>query len=943
MEAYSEQVRDAVVQIFPQKELKSPLARSRSWIRLALNSGALQVCVDSIKSNAKVSYFFSRDSIFRDEELFSVLSALLSPLSTLKFNIDAFSPELNQVPLWLEARFEAMSNAKKIEAMGAPPNGRRHSHSVSSVPKGTAEALRRGRARSMTDDGSSYWGKLDSVYSGLIGAVDTVAATYLATPDDEESTDVDPMTLGVPGARGALADSTERRTEGFFGLRTKLYGTSLQKLLLCDQRCKYARLDPHVGMPNMVHQMIKALRRNIDTPDLFRRRGSHHELVLLRDSLEAERGIPEMTKIHTVSHCFLQWLYELPEPLFGFDQFDAFLMCLQLDGESDRIRNLQLLIDEIVWYNQAVAVAVVDLFALALKPEHSAKNGLNMASVVVISAPFFFRDERYKAVSPTNQYQPGVGVRNKVMDKQAFMEMKMLEWNCLYSVITGKISKFVICFYSMCCNIIFFVAGSLVEFIIEHSETVTKHLSESLDLRSTWLNEKIRRVGYMQQHAETQKVLMKEVSKFLKSLTEDQAKIVRARHYALENHAIMAQLNAKRRDVIATGDGALRTSAAGLMVPCDATIAAYSADEVVQSSISIVEELWRQLERPHRDMIKNRWTLYASSGDEKPLLIKAALETHHERTSSISSSESDDYEANRVSISKKPPSKKIEAPKKVIKVAEGDDEDVVQTSLQGSSGAMLSRNDSFWQDGVTEETNVNVGHSGEYDGQSKSNEAIHRIDPLKALQGEVVEEDEVIESKDIVVLKGEEEGSKEHFEEALDEGWGSRGKKASGMSILARDNRSLISHKFRDEKRFAEYSRKQLESELDKSTIPEAEKEAELEQPVLVDEDISSIFLEYDISKMLTENSSEFERWKICGFAGRGVHDNAASSSVPSMGQTTDGKSQPGLSKTDALMDLLDEHGEPLEVFSKHDYGGIAAELLLRFLQRSVFNFYGAL
>jgi hypothetical protein len=484
-----------------------------------------------------------------------------------------------------------------------------------------------------------------------------------------------------------------------------------------------------------------------------------------------------------------------------------------------------------------------------------------------------------------------------------------------------------------------------VEFIIEHSEAVTKHLSESLELRSTWLNEKIRRVGYMQQHAEKNKLLMKEVSKFLQSLTEDQAKTVRARHYALENHAIMAQLNARRRDV-ASGDGLLRTSAAGLMVPCDATIAAYSTDEAVQSSISIVEELWRQLERPHRDMIRNRWKLYASSANDKPLLIKSVLETHRERHNSLSSVESDDFETNRISISRKTSNKKMEVSKKDIQASNGcteENADDARMSLQGSSGAMLSRNDSFWQEGVTEETNVNVGHFGEYDGQRKSNEAIHRIDPLKALQGEAgVEEDEVIESKDIVVLKGEEEGPREHFEEALDEGWGNRGKKASGISVLVRDNRSLISHKFRDEKRFAEYSRKQLESELDKSSFSEAEKDAELQEPVLVDEDISAIFLEYDISKMLTENTSEFDRWKICGFAGKAAQQagNSATSfpTVPSKDlASTDGQLQPGPSKKDALIDLLDEHGEPLEVFSKHEYGAIAAELLLRFLQRSVF------
>ena len=75
------------------------------------------------------------------------------------------------------------------------------------------------------------------------------------------------------------------------------------------------------------------------------------DVLELRRSLEAELGIPPELDVQVVAHCFLQYLYELPEPLLGYDLYGALQSCSEIENPAHRIRNLSLLLDEVPDYN----------------------------------------------------------------------------------------------------------------------------------------------------------------------------------------------------------------------------------------------------------------------------------------------------------------------------------------------------------------------------------------------------------------------------------------------------------------------------------------------------------------------------------------------------------------------------------------------------------------
>jgi RhoGAP domain len=182
---------------------------------------------------------------------------------------------------------------------------------------------------------------------------------------------------------------------------TRLFGSPLKDVVMDDKRCSVCYMDSRLGVPSMIISMITFLTAHIDTPGLFRQRVPQDAINILRRSLELEQGIPttfagvtstEFT-VHVVAQTLLHWLYELPEPLFGYEHYDAILACLEMEGEEHRLRNLTLLIQETPWYAQPLLTRVLPLLNQAVSEEHSAKNGLSLVAMAVLCTPFLLRPE----------------------------------------------------------------------------------------------------------------------------------------------------------------------------------------------------------------------------------------------------------------------------------------------------------------------------------------------------------------------------------------------------------------------------------------------------------------------------------------------------------------------------------------------------------------------
>ena len=170
------------------------------------------------------------------------------------------------------------------------------------------------------------------------------------------------------------------------GVNPPLFGTSLRHLLQSEVRCSTAYSARSVGVPNQVNAMLDSLTHSLTTPGLFIRPASLAAMQALRVSLENECGVPDDTSPFTVASCVMQWLYELPEPLLGFDTHDALQACQRdIHSHVHRLRNFTLLVDAAPWYCKPTLHRVMELVTALTRPESSRCTGL---TVVHLSTHF---------------------------------------------------------------------------------------------------------------------------------------------------------------------------------------------------------------------------------------------------------------------------------------------------------------------------------------------------------------------------------------------------------------------------------------------------------------------------------------------------------------------------------------------------------------------------
>lgn len=327
---------------------RTVLARSRTWIRYALNFQILDELVEQIKNQKYelLQHFYYDRALLLSVDDLNIFIAILRSLKVLKFCFNLNSPELSMIPNWM---------------------GSSYNPSISLQPK-----LRGHNS--------------DSLLTFIQKDFMDIFFTSTKTVDDENADSSYEL-----GATGALL-SLSRQME-VLGNRRPLFGTHLKDLLLDDWRCAHAYLEPRLGVPNQILKLIHFISRRLDTPGLFRKRCSNNEaMIRLRMYLEMEKGIPNGVDIYTAVQCLIQWLCELPEPLLGFQHYEALHSCYQnLNELEHRVRNVSLLVNESPWYSQPTTCQILSLFSQAIQAKHSESNKLTLSAISYIVAPTLLR------------------------------------------------------------------------------------------------------------------------------------------------------------------------------------------------------------------------------------------------------------------------------------------------------------------------------------------------------------------------------------------------------------------------------------------------------------------------------------------------------------------------------------------------------------------------
>lgn len=172
---------------------------------------------------------------------------------------------------------------------------------------------------------------------------------------------------------------------------TPLFGSHLKDIILDEARSKYACLCPELAVPNQILLLMSTIEENIDSVDLFRQRSPVAQVDELIRSMELEKPVLPPVGIASVTIVLTRWLSQLPEPLLGFNHYDAIMACREIEDEAHRSRNLSILVREIPWYSRPLTLRLLSLLRKCIEPDHSEQNSLNIVAVSLLSTPWLLR------------------------------------------------------------------------------------------------------------------------------------------------------------------------------------------------------------------------------------------------------------------------------------------------------------------------------------------------------------------------------------------------------------------------------------------------------------------------------------------------------------------------------------------------------------------------
>ncbi|CAB1111428.1 unnamed protein product [Ectocarpus sp. CCAP 1310/34] len=195
--------------------------------------------------------------------------------------------------------------------------------------------------------------------------------------------------------------------------RGRVFGVPLEDLVLNPERCRRGTLDPALGVPDAVLSLIEALSEEgcRNSPGLFLREADETELVKVVKSLDKANTLPgrrgggrsgdsssspawlvsrltgggegtaEEEKSggkgalgvspHAVANALVYFLHRLPEPLLTFRRREAFLACEAIPDLDARIRNVQLLVEDLPWAHKPLLLALANLCGTIAPPKNS--------------------------------------------------------------------------------------------------------------------------------------------------------------------------------------------------------------------------------------------------------------------------------------------------------------------------------------------------------------------------------------------------------------------------------------------------------------------------------------------------------------------------------------------------------------------------------------------
>lgn len=388
-------LRNTVGAVSCAGNLRNQLSKGRGWIRQSLNSQNLDESLQFMISQTQwLSKFYYPEAILLSRDDSTALVAVVRSFKALSFAIPVDDATLNDIPLHLVKQLT-------VPAPVLPPPSSAAA-SVQSQQQQQAQGQAGGGfdsfLRSFEQGFDRFVSKVDSLldtFQALDGNTPVVTATQqLLQPAIQEVRSLSMLFLD-----DSSPDSAVNSSNGGMTVPAFFHSTSLKSLITSEYRCAHAYLEPRLGSPTMALKLMNVISSHAGTPGLFRQRPP----LLLIDELvrlvEGEKGpsyLPstEASQDMTIAACchvLITWLNQLPEPLLGFDHYEAYLATSSLIEEvpGERIRCLTVLVSDTPWTHRPVLMKLFALFGKCL--EEKERNGLNTIALALLFGPCLLR------------------------------------------------------------------------------------------------------------------------------------------------------------------------------------------------------------------------------------------------------------------------------------------------------------------------------------------------------------------------------------------------------------------------------------------------------------------------------------------------------------------------------------------------------------------------
>lgn len=423
--------------------LNTIVGKARGWIRYSINTNCLTTFLEFILNRKDIlsSHFYKDSFLLSTEDVNNLLYVLSQHVFSSEdpVNLSAGKIKFSEYPLSINSSLNF-----------SPPYFDRYSNLILSLIKKRKENRLKNAEKEKKAEGAStgFLANIATFITGL-NLNETTNVSSGATREKRAHSNVDSQIAAAE--TGTSLVTKENLTDEYLNVSSfcpsymvKFFSSSLRDLLQDPSRSSFALIDCKLGIPKVIDIILNYLISNADNRGLFRNKVKSEQLYEVKKLVESgslnfqlKNSTPNSNGTNLnlmeidVDMCYnllINWLIFLPEPLLGFDSYEAFIACLDISDSVLRIKALKTLISDIPWYNKPLLIKILKFLSTSLLPENNEKNNFSIVSCTTIFTPLLLRKGKLISRSKKNSAAAGSIQATITFNKSNALEETLVEF-----------------------------------------------------------------------------------------------------------------------------------------------------------------------------------------------------------------------------------------------------------------------------------------------------------------------------------------------------------------------------------------------------------------------------------------------------------------------------------------------------------------------------------